>query len=181
MADEHVRWRNAGTLQQLMQIARNRVARTRTRSRIAPTETSAIVPAGSQRFRNLRLDQKPAVAGHSAAAIEHDRRLSFTRTEDVERSPSDIHRSADLWKASAVSTIADDLIHRAGKEKGGQRKGDSLHSPTLRQSEEVTINAEAAETAEEKSFEICDLRALCVRTSWHFHRLWEHVGASPAM
>src|SRR5262245_27016296 len=135
MADEYVGWRNAGTLQQLMQIARNRVARTRTRPWIAPTKTSAIVPAGLHCFGNLRLDQKPAVAGHSAAAVEHDRRRSFTRTEDVERSASDIHRSTDLREANMVSTIADELIARAGQQKDARCKGDSLHSPTLGQHE----------------------------------------------
>jgi hypothetical protein len=128
MADEHVGWRNAGTLQQLMQIARNSVARTRTRPWIAPAKTSAIVPAGSHGLRNLRLDQKPAEAGHSAAAVEHDRRRSFTRTEDVERSASDIHRSADLRKKRTVSTIADDLIYRTGKQKAARRCGDAVQS-----------------------------------------------------
>jgi hypothetical protein len=95
------------------------------------------------------LDQKPAEAGQTTAAVEHDCGSTFARTEDVERSPSDIHGSANLWKASAVSTIADDLIHRARKEKAAQRKRDSLHSSTLRQRDEVTIN---------------------VSNSWLFHR-----------
>src|SRR2546428_1715066 len=121
MADQDVRRRDAGAMQQLVQLGGHRRAGTRERARIAPAFARAVEPAGFGELGNFRLDLRPRVPRVTCAGLEDHRRTPLTRAEDVQAPPADIYRSADLRESFAIPAFTN-LFVRDARERNDQHE-----------------------------------------------------------
>src|SRR6266480_2605586 len=113
MANQDVGRRDAGAMQQLVQLGRHRRAGARERARIAPPFARAVEPAGLGERGNFRLDLKPRVPRLTGAGLEDHRRTSLARAEDVQAPPADVYRSADLRKSLAIPVFTNLFVRDA--------------------------------------------------------------------
>ena len=97
-------------LHEVMQIPRGRIAPGRVRSRIAPTDVSAVIPARARKCGDATLGRRPDVARRRTAAHEDDRRRAFAGAVDVQCSPTDVNRAPNLLQHAAIAPRADVLV-----------------------------------------------------------------------
>src|SRR6266550_1671567 len=119
MANQDVRRRDAGAMQELVQLGRHRRAGSRERARIAPPFARAVEPARFGELGNLRLDLRPRVSRVTVAGIEDHRRTSLARAEYIQAPPADIYRSADLRESLAIPAFTN-LFVRDAREHNDQ-------------------------------------------------------------
>src|SRR5437762_11461883 len=119
MANQDVGRRDAGAVQELVQLGRRRRAGARERTGIAPTFASAVEPAGLGELGNFRLDLRPRVPRLTVAGLEDHRWTSLAGAENVQAPPADIYRSPDLRESLAIPVFTN-LFVRDAREHNGQ-------------------------------------------------------------
>src|SRR6266480_1631041 len=130
MADQDVRRRDAGAMQELVQLGGHRRAGTGERARIAPAFARAVEPAGSGELGNFWLDLRPRVPRVTCAGLEDHRRTPLTRAEDVQAPPADIHGSADLRESFAIPTLSDLFVNGAREPRDQHNRAEPFGSKT---------------------------------------------------
>src|SRR5260370_37193116 len=111
-------------MQQRVQVIRDSRACLLDWARIAPAQTSAIEPTGPRELSNLPLEQQIAIARCRPARVQNHGRTTFARTINVERTPANIHRAANLRKTFAVLSLTNLFVrdsHKIGRASCRER------------------------------------------------------------
>src|SRR2546428_6456872 len=127
MARQHIRRHYTSRLQQFVEVGRGR--KTRLWSAVAPAESGAIIPTHTGNPCNLRLNQDPTVARQTATAAQYDCGIDFAGAVDVNGSPTDVDRAANLRETPSVLPSSHLLVHRTRESEKQQRDQDSLREP----------------------------------------------------
>src|SRR5688500_18413924 len=102
-----------------MQIPRGGIAPRRVRSRITPTEVSAVIPTRAGECRDAALGRRPDIARRRTAGHEHDRRAAVAGAVDVEPPAADVDEAPDLRQDTAVAPGADVFVDEGPHQGDG--------------------------------------------------------------
>src|SRR5258707_12029142 len=105
-----------------MQVLRNGCASLLDRTRITPSQASAVEPARLGELRNLLLKEQILIARSSSARVQNHSGLAQSRTIDVQGPPPDIHGAAHLRKSLPFLSLANLFVADARKKQHAQQQ-----------------------------------------------------------
>src|SRR5439155_12316459 len=95
---------------------------------VAPTLASPVVPARFCELRDFGLQRLPDKARAVSPGLENDRWPACSRTGNVERSATNIHRRSNLWEPRAILPVSYLLVDTGRIARGSHKLRSEEHT-----------------------------------------------------